>query len=116
MEPRQLAQLEDGAVVERWVASTCGICSGGTPTGSVSAYATRCGWSLRLTRPATGSGRGGSARRARYLPVVARGTHAAQPASRLMLPRAGATDLELAYTDLPFDFRSVRASWRGDSW
>jgi hypothetical protein len=36
---------------------------------------------------------------------------ATQPPSDLVLPREGATPDELAYTDLLFDFRSVRRSW-----
>ena len=44
-------------------------------------------------------------------PVTTPGARAAQPPSRLDLPREGASDLELAYTDLLFDFRSVRANW-----
>jgi hypothetical protein len=34
-----------------------------------------------------------------------------QPASDVVLPREGATADELAYTDLQFDFRSVRRNW-----
>jgi hypothetical protein len=53
-----------------------------------------------------------AAARAAESPVAARrARHADQAPSRLDLPRDGIPEAELAYADLLFDFRSVRANW-----